>query len=606
MEELEYPFDPNLLLKKRRAIKKKLLSDGSQRLHKKIAILGGSTTEFVKQSLELFLLNFGIEPEFYESDFGRYYQDAVFGNEQLDAFAPDFVYVCTSNRNLEHYPELSMGKEQAEQLLESEAGRYAQVWDALGKRFHVPILQNNFEKPYFRLLGNREAADFRGRVHFINQLNVHFADAAAARSDLYLVDLDYISSDYGLKQWSDPFYWYMYKCAAAIPAVPYLAFNVACIIKALLGKNKKGLVLDLDNTLWGGVIGDDGPEGIRIGHEDSEGQAFFEFQQYLKLLKQTGLVLAVDSKNDETNAIEGLKHPEGVLRPNDFAEIKANWETKGKNFSSIASDLNVLPESLVFVDDNPAERHQIKLDLPEVSAPAVEDVAHYIGVIDRSGFFENVQLSTDDLQRAQMYRQNAERKQAQSRFSDYGEYLDSLEMKADIRAFEPLYYQRLSQLANKSNQFNLTTKRYTPEEIQAVAEDSQCITLYARLIDRFGDNGVVSEIIGRIDGDVLRIDLWLMSCRVLKRDLEKAMADELLEQAQLRGLSAIIGTYLPTPKNHMVSDLLGELGYTRISKPSGGECVWMLKLLDSYGKKINYAKLNCHIAVNAVAHGDGQ
>ena len=385
----------------------------------------------------------------------------------------------------------------------------------------------------------------------------------------------------------------MYKYALAVPAIPYLSFNVANVIKSIYGKNKKGLVLDLDNTLWGGVVGDDGVNGICIGKEESEGQAFFDFQKYIKLHKDLGVLLNVDSKNDEQNALAGLNHPEGVLKPDDFICIKANWNSKDLNFKEIAKELNVLPESLVFVDDNPAERNIVTSQFNNVSAPEISDIAKSIELIDRSGFFETVQLSKDDLKRNEMYQENVKRTNFQKTFLNYADYLDSLNMKATIKPFDPLYIDRIAQLTNKSNQFNLTTKRYTKEDIEQIALDSSYITLYGRLEDKFGDNGIVSIFIGRIEQKKLHIELFLMSCRVLKRDMEYAMLDEIVKKANSLALTEVLGYYYPTEKNGMVKALYQDFGFKKLSIDDKGNSVWSLSLQEK-----TYIDKNKHIQVN--------
>ena len=336
MKELEYPFDSGYLLKKKRSIKRLLLSDGSVRIKKKIAVLGGSTTNDIINMLELFLLNYGIEPTFYESEYNRYWQDAVFGNEELDSFSPDLIFVHTSNRNILKYPAITDSKEQTDALFAEQMKYFETMWEKIAERYHCPVIQNNFEQPYFRLMGNRDAFDCRGRVNFINRLNTAFADYAASHESFYINDINYVSACYGLDKWSEPSYWHLYKYAMCVPAIPDFAFNLAAIIKSVFGKNKKALVLDLDNTLWGGVVGDDGVDGIEIGQETHMGQVYAEFQKYLGLVKDTGVMLTVCSKNDEENALAGLNHPEGSLKPDDFIMIKANWDNKDRNIEAIA------------------------------------------------------------------------------------------------------------------------------------------------------------------------------------------------------------------------------------------------------------------------------
>lgn len=587
MKELEYPFDSGYLLKKKRSIKRQLLSDGSVRIRKKIAVLGGSTTNDIINMLELFLLNYGIEPTFYESEYNRYWQDAVFGNEELDSFSPDLIFIHTSNRNILKYPAITDSKEQTDALFAEQMKYFETMWEKIAERYHCPVIQNNFEQPYFRLMGNRDAFDCRGRVNFINRLNMAFADYAASHESFYINDINYVSACYGLDKWSEPSYWHLYKYAMCVPAIPDFAFNLAAIIKSVFGKNKKALVLDLDNTLWGGVVGDDGVDGIEIGQETHMGQVYAEFQKYLGLVKDTGVMLTVCSKNDEENALAGLNHPEGSLKPDDFIMIKANWDNKDRNIEAIATGLNIGQDALVFLDDNPAERAIVSAQLPTVTVPEMERPEDYIRVVDRSRFFEITAFSSDDLKRNEMYKENAVRAAQQAQFTDYGEYLESLEMVGVIDDFLPIYLPRITQLTNKSNQFNLTTKRFTTAEMEQVFADDSYIRLYGRLADKFGDNGIVSVVIGKVNGDTLDIDLWLMSCRVLKRDMEYAMLDSLCERAKERGLKTVKGYYYPTAKNKMVKELYGDFGFAKISEDADGNTVWELEL-SGYEPKNKY------------------
>lgn len=593
MKQLQYPFDAEEILKKKKSIKRELLTvPGESFIDKKIAILGGFTTSNIRLILELFLLDHGIRPQFYESEYNQYYQDALFPGAELTEFAPDVIYVCTCNRNITVYPKLSDSKEQIEALLDNEEQKLTAVWESLAEKFHCPVIQNNFEMPYTRLLGNRDAWDIHGATHFLSVLNERIYAYAGTHENFYVCDLNYIAADYGLQKFSDPFYWHMYKYAVAVPAIPYLAHNVANMIKSIFGKNKKGLVLDLDNTLWGGVIGDDGVDNIVLGPEESEGQAYSDFQRFVKNYKQLGIVLNIDSKNDEENALAGLRHPDSELSSDDFICIKANWEPKDRNLASIASELNLLPESLVFVDDNPAERHIVTEQLPGVIAPEIGEIYQYPGIIDRSGFFEVTSLSADDLKRNEMYRENAKRARLEAAFDNYENYLLSLDMRAVIRPFEAVYMARIAQLTNKSNQFNLTTRRFTQNDIEAMAADERFLTLYGKLMDRFGDNGVVSVVIGRIDGNICHIDLWLMSCRVLKRDMEFAMMDTLVQLCIDRGITQIKGYYYPTAKNHMVEHFYDLQGFALESADEVGNTVWKLDLTDGYHKKNRVIRVN--------------
>ncbi len=591
MKELQYPFDADYILSSKKSIRRQLLGDGSSRIEKKIAVLGGSTTSIICQIIELFLLDQGIAPKFYESEYNRYYQDAVFDNPELEEFAPDIIYVFTTTRNITSFPGIKDIPETVEALIRSEMDKYLDIWANLTKRYHCPVIQNNFELPYYRVMGNKEASDIHGKVNFITRLNLEFYKNAEEHDNIHICDINYISADYGLKEWSDPFYYHMYKYAVNVNAVPYLAFNVANIIKSVFGKNKKGLVLDLDNTLWGGVIGDDGVDNIILGPEVAEGEAYIEFQRYLKENAAMGVVLNIDSKNDPENALAGLAHADSVLRESDFAVIKANWEPKDINFIQIANTLNLLPESLVFVDDNPAERYIVESSADGIIAPQIGEVYQYVTNLDRGGYFEVTALSEDDIKRNDMYRDNARREAARSEFADYGEYLKSLEMTAYIKEFEPAYMARIAQLTNKSNQFNLTTRRYTQNEIEDMSGRDDIITLYGRLTDRFGDNGVVSVVIGNCVEKECLIDLWLMSCRVLKRDMENAMMDTLVKKCLHRGITRVRGFYYPTAKNKMVKDFYKTMGFDKISEDESGSTEWVLNIDPAYADSNRYIKV---------------
>ena len=590
MKELCYPFDSALILKNKKKLKRLLLSDGSTRLKKKIAVLGGSTTADIITILELFLLDNGIEPEFYESEYAQYWQDAVFGNEELDNFQPDLVYIHTTSRNINEKVNPTLSKEQAKEILEREFEHLKSAWESLDKKFGCPIIQNNFELPAYRLLGNRDAWDSRGMVNFITRLNVKLYDYAESRENFYINDINYISASFGLDNWNTFQQWYMYKYAMTLDAVPEFSFNIANIVKSIFGKNKKALALDLDNTLWGGVVGDDGVDGIEIGEETPNGQAFREFQSYIKEHKNIGVMLTVCSKNEEENAIAGLNHPDCVLKPDDFVNIKANWENKDININNTASEMNIFPDAFVFLDDNPAERAIVSHQIHGIAVPEMEGVENYIRTVDRNGYFEVTNFSDDDLNRNKMYAANAMRAKSVNSFENYTEYLLSLNMKAEICDFKPMYLQRITQLTNKSNQFNLTTKRYTTAEMEQTVQDSNNIRLCGRLEDKFGDNGIVSVVIGHKELDTVHIDLWLMSCRVLKRDMELAMLDKLVEKSVAAGARKVRGYYYKTAKNKMVSQLFETFGFEKI-QINGEDTVWELRL-DGYKNKNKVIEFN--------------
>lgn len=591
MKELQYPFDSSYLLKNRRKLRKALLADGTARMEKRIAILGGSTTNDIASMLELFLLQEGIAPTFYQSEYAQYWQDAMFDTPELVQFQPDLIFIHTTTRNITEAPLLLTASEEDVQVaLHRQMDHFTQMWEHLTETYHCPIIQNNFELPSTRLLGNRDVWDCHGMVYFVEELNRQFAQYAAEHTDFYLHDIHYLSACYGLDAWQDPTYWYLYKYALCLAAIPDFSYSLTRIIRSIYGKNKKVLALDLDNTLWGGVIGDDGQEGIEIGQETATAEAYTEVQEYCKAQKQLGVLLTVCSKNESENAALGFAHPDSVLHIEDFVSVKANWEPKSQNLVQSAQELTLLPESFVFVDDNPAERDIVAAQIPGIAIPVFDSPTECIRILDRAGYFETTTFSAADAKRSEMYQANAKRTQMQQAYANYTEYLLGLEMEAKIADFTPVTLPRIVQLTNKSNQFNLTTRRYTQSEMEQIAANPNYIRLYGRLKDKFGDNGIVSVVIGEIQKDVLHIDLWLMSCRVLKRNMELAMLDMLVEKCRTRGIHTIYGYYYQTSKNGMVRDLFGTFGFTQTEQFENGDSTWCMHI-DTYTNQNHVIKI---------------
>ncbi len=588
-----YPYDKDLLMRKQKSIRRELLARPDvDYIDKRIAVLCGSTVDDIKNILELFLLDVGIRPRFYQSEYNKFYEDAVFGNAELDEFQPDIIIVFTSMVNIIERPALGDGYDEVKEKLRMEMGRFTRIWEELTKRFPAAvIIQNNMDLSYETGLGSLDAAEHYGLTRFIESLNRDFADYAVSHENFFLHDLHGLAARIGLLKWHDRFQYYAYKLAMSYDVIPEVSLGLAKIIKGLLGKNKKCLVLDLDNTLWGGIIGDDGMEHIEIGHETPTAEAYTAFQEYVLKLKERGVILAVCSKNEEDIAKSGFNHPDSVLHVEDFVSFHANWKPKNINLRIIAEEINIGTDSLVFIDDNPAERQLVRDTMPEVAVPEVDpvDVFSYIRAIEGAGFFEPVTISEDDRKRNESYRGNIQRRSLEESMQTYDDFLQSLEMEAEIDDFRSVYYDRIAQLTNKSNQFNLTTRRYTRADIEQMANDQHYITLYGRLRDKFGDNGLISVVIGEKIDDSLHIRLWLMSCRVLKRGMEQMMLDALAARAAADGCKELIGYYYKTAKNKMVSDLYAVFGFEKIMQ-SGDDTVWRLDLA-GYEKQGKYIAL---------------
>jgi FkbH-like protein len=588
------------ILRKREALKKELLRQENL-LPVRIAILGGSTTSELRKMLELFLLASGIQPAFYESGYNRYRDDVLFESPELWQFKPDIVFFHTTWRNVSQFPELLEGEAQVQQRVEAEMARFTGLWEKVHSELDALILQNNFDLPNLRLLGNLDATQSFGRANFLMRLNAEFAGYASSHSHLLISDIHYLAAEIGLDNWAGSHYWYNFHMAISPAATLALSRNLAGMLQAVYGRSRKCLVLDLDNTLWGGVIGDDGVQNLLLGRDHPLGEAYLDFQQYVKDLKRRGILLAVCSKNEPENAREGFTHPDSILKLEDFSAFKANWNAKPENIRAIAAELNIGLDSLVFVDDNPAERALVAEQLPEVAVPDMgADVAGYSKAIERERYFELTKLVADDLSRSDFYSSNATRASAEASFADYGEFLSSLDMSAEIGPFIPVYLERITQLINKTNQFNLTTRRYTSAEVQSMASDPDWITLYGRLADRFGDNGLVSVIAGRVQDNTLEIDLWLMSCRVFKREMEFAMFDALVERCHELEVRKIVGVFIPSKKNAIVGSLYASLGFLSAGAKPNGETRWEYVVPRSYEPRNHYIRRSAN-ALMAVA-----
>lgn len=587
---LEYPFDNALILRKRKAIRKELLQRTYTR-EIRVAVLGGSTTNELVNVIELFLLKKGILPSFYESEYNKYYEDAVFGSDELSSFKPEIIYIHSTHVNVTHFPVFHANAEEVETVFKNELFKFQTIWKSL-KKYNCPIIQNNFDLPLTRSLGNLDCYDIHGRTYFLNRLNLEFAKEAQLNSSLYINDINYLSASIGLKNWFDKNIWFTAKYAISFDAIPTLSNNIVNIISAIFGKSKKCLVLDLDNTCWGGIIGDDGLNGIKLGNESASGEAYMAFQNYVKELKQRGVLLAVCSKNEHDIAKEGFKHSDSVLTFEDFTSFKANWNPKHSNIESIAGEINIGLDSVVFIDDNAVERNIVESQLPDVSVPDVgNDVLNFIEYIEQNGYFETGSFSEDDINRNKFYSENQERAKELSVFENYQDFLTSLAMEAEIKPFSDVYIERITQLINKTNQFNLTTKRYTVTEVEAIAASDNFIPLYGKVVDKFGDNGLIAISIGKVTGDKCIIETLLMSCRVLKRDMEFAMLDVLVEECKKRNVSEILGTYIRTPKNNMVANLYAEFGFELLDGGNNEVTNWRLALKD-YNKKDITIKIN--------------
>ena len=412
-------------------------------------------------------------------------------------------------------------------------------------------------------------------------------------NNIFLLDVENISLNIGLSNWHDPTLWNLGKLSFSQQYLPIYAEYVCRILAARLGKSRRCLILDLDNTLWGGVIGDDGIEGIIIGNGNPTGEAHLNIQKTALELRERGIVLAVSSKNDDKIARQPFKkHPDMLLKEEHIAVFQANWMDKASNIKAIAKTLSLGLESMVFLDDNPAERMQVRRELPDVAVPELPDnPALYARTLLAAGYFESIGFSDEDLKRASYYQDNAKRAEILSQSSDIDGYLKSLDMEINFSSFNKIGRDRIVQLINKSNQFNLTTKRYNEIEIKNFEEDKKFHTCQIRLKDKLGDNGMISVIICKKNTKFWEIDTWLMSCRVLGRKVEIATLQNIIQNAKNNGADKLIGYYNKTERNGLIKDHYKKLGFNKTSGDDHNE-IWQLNIEDYKFQKIPLIEMN--------------
>jgi FkbH-like protein len=502
---------------------------------------------------------------------------------ELKENPPDFVLVASDSRMLKLTSQLG-DEAAAAQMVGAALARIARIAEVAGAATGRPVILQT-------LAGDPDAISFNmdlglpGSPRFLtDEFNRSLVQRARQDSRLVL-DVNALASVVGHSAWSAGRYWYAAKYPFATTMIPLYADNVMRIIAAQMGRSRRVLVLDLDNTLWGGIVGDDGIEGLALGSGSALGEAHSALQRMALSLKERGIILCVSSKNDEAIALDAFRnHPEMILKEDDIVAFRVNWEDKAANIKAIADAIDLGLDSFVFLDDNPAERKRVRDALPSVAVPELpEDPSEWLGVFQAAGYFEQSGFSKEDQQRAGFYKANALRAARLERIGDHDEYLRSLSMTLSIAPFDGAGRKRIAQLISKSNQFNVTTRRYSETEIEAMQSNSEVLTLQARLEDIFGDNGMISAVICRQTGRIWEVDTWIMSCRVLGRRVEETILQYLVEQARVRGISEIIGRYIPTAKNGLVRDHFSKLGFVQTGSQNGETTLQLA--IASYGEK---------------------
>jgi FkbH-like protein len=600
-EAKEFSEILQLCTMRKRGLAKGLFSEPKKT--RRIAMVGGANLRPMIDIIEHFSAVLGgVQCQIWTGDYDNYYAEILDEESGLYQFKPDVVLILPSEQRCVYGGPLASSRAEQEDAGRGVAGELLNLCAQVHERSAAEVILGNFRlSPYFdpgQMRSTSLTSDYAFRKFVNGEL------AAGLQSYTHLCDIEFLSNRFGNLAGVDDRTWYESKQPFAAGLMVDVAREYAHMLSQLGTAAKKVVVLDLDNTLWGGVIGDDGLEGIEIGTTSPRGEAFRAFQGYLSDLSKRGILLAVCSKNDYDKAIEPFEqHPEMLLRLKDIVSFKANWEPKSENIRQIASDLNLGLDSLVFVDDNRAEIEIVNQFVPEVSTIwAGDDPSEFIAKVKDSRYFEARNITAEDVERVQQYTQESKRQQLLGKSTNMDAYLESLEMVGTIRPFDNLDVPRIAQLIAKSNQFNLTTRRRTESEVHSLLDSDKFPAFTMRLSDRFGEHGLIAIVVGEVRGKDFVIDTWLMSCRVLKRQVEEEILNHIVRLAIAYGCDQIVGRYIPSAKNGMVRDLYPKMGFLHLSEESDGSQIYQLAAA-SYQPAATRINVNQEIYATAASNG---
>lgn len=532
----------------------------------KIALLGDTATQLLSTAIKGEAVARRISVEFYEGEYSQVERQLLDTTSELYAFAPDILIIFQSTHKwCEHHSLLTAAQQAA--LADERLGFISTICQTpqLANKKIIYFNYPEIEDTVFGSYANKVAESF---TYQVRKLNYELMNLSQQYANLFICDIAGLQNKLGRDMMFASNVYVSTEMVLSLDALPYVASRVMDIVGAIKGQFKKCLILDLDNTVWGGVIGDDGLEGIQLGHGLGIGKAFTEFQMWVKKLKQRGIIICVASKNNEDTAKEPFeKHPDMILKLDDIAVFMANWETKVDNIRAIQQILNIGFDSMVFLDDNPFERNMVREHIPDITVPELpEDPGEYLEYLYSLNLFETASYSNADKDRTKQYQVEAKRVSLSKTFTNEADFLKSLNMVSKVSGFTKFNTPRVAQLSQRSNQFNLRTIRYTEADIEALAADQKVVDLSFTLEDKFGDNGLIAVVIMKEqDTETLFVDTWFMSCRVLKRGMENFTLNTMVEEAKAKGYTRIVGEYLPTPKNKMVEEHYPHLGFTPIA-----------------------------------------
>lgn len=562
-------------------LRKNLKKDFGRLKTVRVALLSDSSSQLLHQAIKGYGYERGFDYLIYEADYNQIEQEVGNAESGLYRFAPEFVIMASySQKVLEVFYTTSIDERQ--QFAEKTIQHTIALINGIKERLPAKIILFNFQEADDGVFGNYANKLAQSFLYQLRKLNLLLMEEAQIRNELLICDVQQLTMQCGLTAAIDQKNYFAADQLLSLDVLPVVAKYCSAMMEAVTGSFKKCLVLDLDNTVWGGVIGDDGMEGIQLGALGI-GKAFTALQKWVKELARRGIIICVCSKNTEAIAKEVFeRHPDMILRPDDISVFAVNWDNKVDNMHFIKNTLNISFDSMVFFDDSAFERAMVKEAIPDLEVPELpEDPAEYLPYLQRLNLFETASYTKEDGQRTQLYKREAERSLHQQVYNNEADFLRSLQMEAEITPLNSFSIPRAAQLSQRSNQFNLRTVRYTEQDLETIAHSPDHYAFTVRLKDKFGDNGIISLVVLRKTSDpVLFIETWLMSCRVLKRGVEDLVLKTIVEVATNAGCQRIAGEYIPTPKNALVKDHYSRLGFTQ------SEVVWLLEVASYQPKEV--------------------
>lgn len=576
-----------------KTLKRNLKKDFSNLPSVKVSLLGDSATQFLATSIKGFGVELGYNIDLFEAEYNQVERQLLDSTSDFYRYDAKYTIIFQSTHKLlEKYAKMTF--EEQSGMANDRLDFIRSICSLVSSKiiyYNYPEIDDSVFGSY----SNKVVASF---TYQLRKLNYELMNFSQEFPNFFICDLSALQNKLGRDKMFDANVYVGTDMLLSIDALPYVAARTMDIIASIEGKFKKCLILDLDNTIWGGVVGDEGWENIQVGHGLGIGKAYTELQEWVKKLKNRGIIIAVCSKNDEEKAKEPFeKNPEMVLKLDDISVFIANWENKADNIRTIQRVLNIGFDSMVFLDDNPFERNMVREHIPMVTVPELpEDPSDYLEFLYAQNLFETSSYGNADKNRTKQYQIETQRIAAAKTFTNEVEFLKSLDMLSEVKGFDTFNIPRVAQLSQRSNQFNLRTIRYTEEQVTAMEQNDKFVTFSFTLEDKFGDNGLIAVVImEKKDAETLFIDTWFMSCRVLKRGMENFTLNTLVDFARQNGFRKIIGEYLPTAKNGMVKDLYPNLGFIPVKDTTENQ--WVLEV-SIYKERESYILTKCNIYIN--------